>query len=87
MITLIINHKRRLVITFTEGTTYEWHFVIDGRPVPISAVFTGRIFEINGVEFGRFENVTTKKPYLLTKEGFEKLQLVENEALADGEVW
>ena len=66
-------------MTFVTGTTYEWHFVIDGRPVPISAVFTGRIFEINGVEFGRFENVTTKKPYLLSLEGYQNLQLSELE--------
>ena len=64
-------------MTFTEGTTYEWHFVIDGRPVPISAVFTGRIFEINGVEFGRFEKTTTSKPYLLSLEGYQKLQTKE----------
>ena len=64
-------------MTFTSGVVYEWHFVIDGRPVPISAVFTGRIFEINGVEFGRFENVTTKKPYLLSLEGYQKLQTTE----------
>ena len=67
-------------MTFVTGTTYEWHFVIDGRPVPISAVFTGRIFEINGVEFGRFEIVTTKKPYLLSLEGYQKLQTTELES-------
>ena len=67
-------------MTFVTGTTYEWHFVIDGRPVPISAVFTGRIFEINGVEFGRFENVTSNKPYLLSLEGYQKLQTTELEA-------
>ena len=66
-------------MTFTQDTVYEWHFVIDGRPVPISAVFTGRIFEINGVEFGRFENVTTKKPYLLSLEGYQNMQLTELE--------
>ena len=64
-------------MTFKQDSTYEWHFVIDGRPVPISAIFTGRIFEINGVEFGRFENVVTKKPYLLSLEGYQKLQTTE----------
>ena len=66
-------------MTFTQDVVYEWHFVIDGRPVPISAVFTGRIFEINGVEFGRFENVTTSKPYLLSLEGYQNMQLNEKE--------
>ena len=70
-------------MTFVTGTTYEWHFVIDGRPVPISAVFTGRIFEINGVEFGRFENVTTKKPYLLSLEGYLNMQLNELDAQSE----
>ena len=67
-------------MTFTNGSIYEWHFVIDGRPVPISAKFTGRIFEINGEEFGRFENVTTSKPYLLSLEGYQKLQTTELES-------
>ena len=67
-------------MTFTTGTTYEWHFVIDGRPVPISAVFTGRLFEINGVEFGRFENTKSKKPYLLSLEGYQSLQTTELES-------
>ena len=72
---------------FTVGDTYEWYITIDGRVIPIKAIFTGRTFNNGGDTIGRFENVTTKKPYLLTKEGYEKLQLVENEALADGEVW
>ena len=67
-------------MTFVTGTIYEWHFVIDGRPVPISAVFTGRLFEINGVEFGRFENTKSKKPYLLSLEGYQSLQTTELEA-------
>ena len=72
---------------FTVGDTYEWYITIDGRVIPIKAIFTGRTFNNGGDTVGRFETVTTTKPYLLTKEGFEKLQLVENEALADGEVW
>ena len=70
-------------MTFTQGNVYEWHFVIDGRPVPISAVFTGRIFEINSVEFGRFENVDTKKPYLLSLEGYLNMQLNELDAQSE----
>ena len=66
-------------MTFVKDTVYEWFFVIDGRPVPIKAKFTGRLFEINGVEFGRFENVTTKKPYLLSLEGYQNMQLTELE--------
>ena len=64
-------------MTFITGDIYEWSFVINGRNVPIQAKFTGRIFEINGVEFGRFENVTTSKPYLLSLEGYQKLQTTE----------
>ena len=67
-------------MTFVKDTVYEWFFVIDGRPVPIKAKFTGRLFEINGVEFGRFENVTTKKPYLLSLEGYQNLQTEELES-------
>ena len=64
-------------MTFITGDIYEWSFVINGRNVPIQAKFTGRIFAINGVEFGRFENVTTQKPYLLSLEGYQKLQTTE----------
>ena len=71
-------------MTFISGDVYEWHFVIEGRPVPIRAKFTGRIFEINGVEFGRFENVTSNKPYLLSLEGYQKLQTTE---LAEQAEW
>ena len=62
---------------FEQGTVYEWCFTIEGRMIPISAVFTGRGVTVNGVEFGRFENTTTQKPYLLSKEGFAKLQAAE----------
>ena len=67
-------------MTFVTGEIYEWSFVINGRNVPIQAVFTGRLFEINGVEFGRFENVTSKKPYLVSLEGYQNMQLTELEA-------
>ena len=66
-------------MTFITGDIYEWSFVINGRNVPIQAKFTGRIFSINDVEFGRFENVTTKKPYLLSLEGYQNMQLTELE--------
>ena len=64
-------------MTFVLGEIYEWSFVINGRNVPIQAKFTGRIFSINDVEFGRFENVTTQKPYLLSLEGYQNMQLTE----------
>ena len=64
-------------MTFITGDIYEWSFVINGRNVPIQAKFTGRIFSINDVEFGRFENVTTQKPYLLSLEGYQNMQLTE----------
>ena len=66
-------------MTFIAGDVYEWSFVINGRNVPIQAKFTGRIFSINDVEFGRFENTGTKKPYLLSLEGYQKLQTTELE--------
>ena len=66
-------------MTFTVGSVYEWSFVINGRPIPIKAKFTGRIFTLNGVEFGRFENVVTNKPYLLSLEGYQALQVKEEE--------
>jgi len=66
-------------MTFITGDVYEWSFVIGGRNVPIQAKFTGRIFSINDVEFGRFENVTTSKPYLLSLEGYQNMQLNEKE--------
>ena len=59
---------------FIQGEVYEWVFVIEGRPIPIEATFTGRGCTINGVEFGYFEHTTTNKPYLLSKEGFNKMQ-------------
>ena len=72
---------------FTTGATYEWYITIDGRVIPIKAKFTGRTFNNGSEVVGRFENVKTGNPYLLTKEGYEKLQLVENDVLADGEIW
>mgnify|MGYP003655339829 CR=1 FL=1 len=68
-------------MTFTVGDVYKWSFVISGRPVPIEAKFTGRLFKLNGVEFGRFENVSTQKPYLLSLEGYNKLQMEEQTAV------
>ena len=66
-------------MTFITGDIYEWSFVINGRNVPIRAKFTGRIFSINDVEFGRFENVDSQKPYLLSLEGYQNMQLTELE--------
>ena len=62
---------------FIKGTIYEWCFTIAGRMIPIKAVFTGRGVTVNGIEFGRFENVNTNNPYLLSKEGYAALQPTE----------
>ena len=59
---------------FTQGEVYEWVFVIEGRPIPIEASFTGEGCTIGGVEFGYFENTTSGKRYLLSGEGFRKMQ-------------
>ena len=59
---------------FVQGEIYEWVFTIEVRMIPIQATFTGKGVTVNGIEFGRFENTTTQKPYLLSKEGFAKLQ-------------
>tara|TARA_R100000152_G_scaffold12441_1_gene5360 strand:- start:171 stop:398 length:228 start_codon:yes stop_codon:yes gene_type:complete len=63
--------------TFVAGDIYEWAFTIDGRLIPIRATFTGKGVTVNGVEFGYFENVDTGKKYLLSKEGYAKLQQQE----------
>tara|TARA_R100001594_G_scaffold73794_2_gene108358 strand:- start:236 stop:454 length:219 start_codon:yes stop_codon:yes gene_type:complete len=59
---------------FIQGEVYEFCFVIEGNPIPVQASFTGEGCTINGMEFGYFENTTTGKRYLLSKEGFAKMQ-------------
>ena len=62
---------------FTMNDSYELIFTINGRMIPVQAVFTGHGCTINGVEFGRFErtkNDGTLGTYLVSKEGYQSMQ-------------
>ncbi|QDP62266.1 MAG: hypothetical protein GOVbin2066_33 [Prokaryotic dsDNA virus sp.] len=61
-------------MTFIMGEEYSIVWNIDGEARPSTVTFTGEGKEIDGEEFGEFENVNSGKLYYLSKRGFAKMQ-------------
>ena len=80
-------------LTYTPNKTYPLHYTwLDKetkkvQKATVNAIFTGKIFNIGGIEFGEFVHVNNQKVRLLSFDDLEAMQPQLDRVIEDDSTW